>query len=466
MKLQFLGANNQVTGSRYLLEAGGLRMQVDCGMFQERKYRGLNWEPSAVPPGDIDFLLLTHSHVDHVGMVPKLVKDGFQGTIYCTRASARIASIVLLDAAHIQEEDAEFKKRRHQREGRRGRHPEVPLYTRTDAEKALPLFKGVAYDEPVALNDRVSVRFFEAGHILGSSSVEVTVRENGAERCIVFSGDLGQWDKALVRDPSPPSQADYIVMESTYGDSLHTDPGDPEDILCQVINETVARGGNVVIPTFAIERAQELMYHLNHLLIEDRIPHLLMFVDSPMAVNVTDVFRDHLECLDEETHELLRSKHNPFDFPGLKLVRTVEESKAINRIQGSCITMAGSGMCTGGRIKHHLVKHLPRPQSTILFVGYQAVSTLGRQIVDGADEVRIHGEMYPVRARVAQIHGFSAHADQADLERWVGSLEAAPRRVFVTHGEEKVSDFFAQKLATEKGWDTVVPDYKGSYELD
>ena len=466
MRLQFLGANNQVTGSRYLLEAGGLRLQVDCGMFQERKYRGLNWEPSRVPPGDIDFLLLTHSHVDHVGLVPRLVKNGYDQPIYATRASAEIARIVLLDAAHIQEEDAEFKRRRHQREGRKGKHPELPLYTRADVERSLPLFRGVGYDEPVALSDEVSVRFTDAGHILGSASVEVTARENGATRRIVFSGDIGQWDKALVRDPTPPAQADYIVMESTYGDSLHTDPGDPEEMLCQVINETVDAGGNVIIPTFAIERAQELMYHLGRLQMEDRIPHLLTFVDSPMAVNVTDVFSDHLECLDEETHELLRSHHDPFNYPGLTLVRTVEESKAINRIKGSCVIMAGSGMCTGGRIKHHLIRHLPRHESTVLFVGYQAVSTLGRQIVDGADEVRIHGETHPVRARIAQIHGFSAHADQQDLERWVGSLEAAPRRVFVTHGEEKVSDLFADKLSSDKGWDTVVPGYTEAFELD
>ncbi|MFH1572194.1 MAG: MBL fold metallo-hydrolase, partial [Gemmatimonadota bacterium] len=356
MRLQFLGANHQVTGSRYLLEAGGLKLLVDCGLFQERKYAERNWEKSPVPPGDIDFLLLTHSHVDHVGLVPRLVKEGFDQPIICTRASAEIARIVLLDSGRLQEEDAEFKKRRHQREGRRGKYPEVPLYTEADAQRALPYFRGVPYGEEVSLNEAVSVRFVEAGHILGSASLVVTARENGEARTVVFSGDLGQWDKALVRDPNPPTQADYVVMESTYGDSLHTDHGDPEDLLCQVINDAVERGGNIVIPTFAIERAQELMFHLQRLLVADRIPHLLIFVDSPMAVNVTDVFVDHLECLDAETHDMLRAHQNPFSFAGLKLVRTVAESKAINRIKGSCLIMAGSGMCTGGRIKHHLVR--------------------------------------------------------------------------------------------------------------
>ena len=465
MKLQFLGANRQVTGSRYLLEAGGLRLLIDCGMFQEREFLERNWEPSPVPPGELDYLLLTHAHLDHVGLLPRLVGEGFDQPVITTRASAELAQIVLRDAAHIQEEDAEYKRKRHGREGRKGRHPVVPLYDAADAEAALKLLRGVRYGEPVTLNEHVTARFHDAGHILGSAMIELTVTDGGAERRLVFSGDLGQWDKALVRDPTLLERAEYVVMESTYGNSSHREAGDPEDQLCDVINETVERGGNLVIPTFAIERAQELMYHLSRLVYDDRIPHLLVFLDSPMAVRATDVFNAYLDCLDEETQQTMREQEPPFDFPGLQLVRTVAESKAINRIRGTCIVMAGSGMCTGGRIKHHLIRHLPRRESTVLFVGYQANGTLGRQIMEGAEEVRIHGQQHPVRARIAQIHGFSAHADQDDLQRWIGHFHPAPRRVFLSHGEEEAALGLAGQLR-DAGMDVEVPEYKQQVELD
>ena len=466
MEIQFLGANGQVSGSRYLVQAGGVRLLVDCGLFQERAFLERNWEPSPVPPDSIDAVLLTHAHLDHSGLIPRLVREGFARPVISTAASADLARIVLRDAGHLQEEDAAFKLRRHQREGRKGRHPVVPLYTVADAEKALPLFKGVRYGSVTPINDRVSVRFHDAGHILGSAMLELEVREDGDVRRLVFSGDVGQWDKPLVRDPSLLPQADYVVVESTYGDRNHQDDGNVEERLCEVVNHTVEAGGNLIIPVFAIERAQELMYHLSRLVWEDRIPHLLVFLDSPMAVNVTDVFLQHLDCLDKDTRRLLHSHQNPLDFPGLRLVRPVAESKAINRIRGTCIIMAGSGMCTGGRIKHHLEHHVSRPESTVLFVGYQARGTLGRQLVDGAEEVRIHGRQHRVRARVEEIHGFSGHADQRALLRWLGHFGDSPRRVFVTHGDEDVSQALAKRVREEWKWPVVVPEYQQEFELD
>ena len=466
MKIQFLGAARQVTGSCYLLEAGGLRLLVDCGLFQERSYRDRNWNDFPVPPDEIDYLLLTHAHIDHAGLIPKFVRDGFSGTILATAATSDLLPIVLMDAAKLNEEDAVFKKKRHEKEGRRGPYPEIPLYTLEDTEQVFPLVESVAYGQRVALNDRVAVRYRDAGHILGSAMIEITARENGAHRRIVFSGDIGQWDKPLIKDPSVFSQADYVVMESTYGDRNHDDPKDVKALLCDIIRRAVANHGNVVIPTFAIERAQELMYYLSQLRHEGCIPPVIVFLDSPMALDVTEVFERHPECLDEETLGLFRQEKKPFDFPGLKFVRTIEESKAINNIRGSCVIMAGSGMCTGGRIKQHLVQNISRPESTILFVGYQAKETLGRQILEGNPEVRILGMARPVRARIEKILGFSAHADRKALFRWLGALESPPRKLFITHGEKEIPVRLGEDIRKELNWDAAVPEYLDEYDLD
>jgi len=460
IKLEFLGAARNVTGSRYLLEANGIRLLVDCGLYQERDFRSRNWDPFPVPPDTIDAILLTHAHLDHCGLLPKLVREGFRGKIYCTAATSEISRIVLLDSAKLQEEDAEFKQRRHEREGRRGPYPEVPLYTVEDAEASFPLFSPVRYGEPVRIGDGIEATFHDAGHILGSSMIRVAVNHDGEERKIIFSGDVGRWDKPILRDPTVFDEADYILVESTYGDRLHEDAEDIDDMLSEIINSTRKAGGNIVIPSFAVERSQEVLYHLNELLIEDRIPHLIVFVDSPMAVSVTEVFEHHPELFDEEMLELIRRRESPFDFPSLKMVRTVEDSKAINYIRGTVVIIAGSGMCTGGRIKHHLVNNISRRESTILFVGYQAVGTLGRQIVDGAEEVRILGRMYPVRARVVQINGFSAHADRDELFRWLSGLRKPPRHLFVTHGEPDAARHFADFVRDRKGWEVSVPSYK------
>jgi len=466
VRLQFLGANRQVTGSRYLLEAGGLRVMIDCGMVQERKFLARNWEQSPADPGSIDRLVLTHAHLDHCGLVPRLVAAGYRGPVIGTNPTCELAEIVMRDSAHIQEEDAAYKRKRHKREKRKGPHPIVPLYTADDAERAVNQLEGVHYDTPTKLNDKVTVTFHDAGHILGSSIVEFTVTENGTTRRIVFSGDLGQPDKPLIRNPVMLDEADYIIVESTYGDRNHRDHGPIDDQLANVINETVRRGGNLVIPTFAIERAQELMYYTGRLVHANRIPNLPVFLNSPMAVNVTEVFRKHKECLDAETHELFASGEPPLRFPGLKLVRSVEESKALNNLKGTNIIMSASGMCTGGRIKHHLKHNITRPESTILFVGFQAYGTLGRLILEGREEIRIFRASYPVRANIEQIHGFSAHADRNDIIDWLSHFKRPPRHLFITHGEEDAANALAQTVDAKLKWaSTSVPEYTDIAEL-
>jgi len=460
MKLTFLGAASNVTGSCYMLETNGGRFLIDCGMHQERQLLMRNWDPFPVPPGTINAVLLTHGHLDHCGLLPKLVREGFKGNIYCSSATAEIAKVVILDSAKIQEEDAAFKKKRHEKEGKKGKFPEIPLYTVKEAETALPLFTGIGTAQDFQLQDGVVVSFHEAGHILGSTSIMLRVRQGIEERIIVFSGDIGRWHAPIIRDPILFTEADYIVMESTYGDKDHEPESEVPIQLANIINSTKEAGGNLVIPVFAVERTQELLYHLSGLLENDLIPNLTVFVDSPMAVKVTEIFRHHQELFDDETRLLIQQGVNPCDFPGLVMCRTADESKAINNIKGTVIIMAGSGMCNAGRIKHHLAANISRPESTILFVGYQAVGTPGRIILDGAEKIRIFGQMREIEARIARITGFSAHAGKSELIKWLSALKRPPRHVFVTHGESEVSNSFAGYVKAEKGWPTSVPVYK------
>jgi metallo-beta-lactamase family protein len=465
MKLTFLGATQNVTGSRYVLEVNDKKLLIDCGLYQERQFRDRNWEPFAVPARQIDAVLLTHAHLDHCGLLPKLVKEGFQGPIYCTKATAEIAKIVLLDSARLQVEDAEYKAKRHRKEGREGPRPVMPLYTVEDAEAVFGMFHAHHYEETVNITDGIEAVFRDAGHILGASSIRVTVSQNGQSRNILFSGDVGQWDRPIIRDPQPFEEADYVLCESTYGDRLHGPSENIKPQLCDVVLRAQSQGGNIVIPSFAVERSQEVLYYLNELLIEGCIPSLVTFIDSPMAIKVTEVFKQHPELFDAEMRERLYEGESPFDLPGLILSRTRRQSQAINQIRGTAVIIAGAGMCTGGRIKYHLRENITRPESTILFVGYQAVGTLGRLIVEGEKEVRILGRTYPVDADVKQIHGFSAHADRDDLLRWLSALKP-PRHVFITHGEETVSASFAEYVKAKTGWEISVPKHGDQVKLN
>jgi len=464
-KLQFLGAAQNVTGSCHLLDADGTRILVDCGLYQERQFKIRNWDPFPVPPKTIDAVLLTHAHLDHCGLLPKLVREGFKGKVYCTDATTELARIILLDAAQLQEEDAKFKSKRHRREGRKGPYPEVPLYTTADAEACCPWFSPVKYKQPIAIGEVMEVSFYDAGHILGSSIIKVKLSLNGRERTVLFSGDIGRPHRPIVRDPTIFEQADYVLVESTYGDRLHQDLGDTKKMVAEVINSTVKDRGNIIVPSFALERSQEILYYVNQLLLEGAIPHLPVFLDSPMASSITKVFQRHAELFDEEMTEFMKLDESPFSFPGLKMTETTNESKAINKIKKAVMVIAGSGMCTGGRIKHHLVNNITRPESTIMFVGFQALGTLGRQIVDGQKEVRIFGQKYPVKARVVQIHSFSAHADRDELFGWLSGLKNPPKKLFVVHGEPKSAEHFADFIKEKTGWDVAVPEYQDHFVL-
>ncbi len=459
-RLRFLGAARNVTGSRHLLEVDGTQILVDCGLYQERQFASRNWDPFDVPPAKIHAVLLTHAHLDHCGLLPKLVKEGFKGRIHCTAATAEIARIILLDAAKIQEEDAAYKKKRHKKEGREGPYNDVPLYTVADAETCSPLFAPVPYGQEVQVAPGLRATFSEAGHVLGSSFINVTVQQNGDTRDVLFSGDVGRTHRPIIRDPDAVKDGDYVLVESTYGDRRHDDRTDIKAAIANVINTAKEAGGNIIVPSFALERSQELLYFISELLREGAIPHLMVFLDSPMASAITKVFRRHPELYDPQMRRTLQNHESPFDFPGVKYTETTKESKAINAIKGTVIVIAGSGMCTAGRIKHHLVNNITRPQSTIMFVGYQALGTLGRRIVDGDPEVRILGENYPVKARIVQIQGFSAHADRDELLHWLSTLPKPPRKLFVIHGEAETAQSFGRYVHEKTGWDVAVPDYR------
>lgn len=459
MRLHFLGANQQVTGSRYLLEAGGLRVLIDCGLFQERRFLERNWDTPPFDPRSVDVGLLTHAHLDHTGLLPRLAGAGLDCPIHCTEPTADLAEIVVLDAAKIQEEDARYKRKRHRKENRKGPRPVVPLYTMEEAKKIPPMLQGTTYGRPLQLNDNVTATFHEAGHILGSAMLDITVTQQKTTRRLLFSGDLGQHDKPLIDDPTHHEGADYVIMESTYGNRDHRDEGDVAARLADIVNDTAQRGGNLVIPTFAIERAQELVYHIGRLRRADHIPDLPVYLDSPMAVDVTEVFRKSRAYLDAETHRLFAEGEPPLRYPGLKLVRSVEGSMKINGAGGTSIIMSASGMCTAGRIKHHLKRNITRSDSTILFVGFQAEGTLGRHILRGAEEVRIHGRPHRIRARIAQIHGFSAHGDRSDLLDWLGGFRRTPEQLFLTHGEEDAAAALAVTIREKLGWGATVPEY-------
>jgi len=461
MKIKFLGACKNVTGSKFFLQIDGINLLIDCGLFQERELKNRNWEKFPVPPEKLNYILLTHAHLDHSGYLPKIVKDGFSGKILCTKPTKEITKIALLDSAKLMVEDAEKKRKRHQKEGRKGPYPEIPLYEISDVERVFSFFEDVSYNEEIKISEKVKVVFYDAGHILGSSFIKIFA--DGKE--ILFSGDIGRFNNPILKAPTLIESSDILIMETTYGDRIHEDRKIAEEKFQKIINETKEKGGNIVIPTFAIERAQEVLYYLKKLLIEDKIPHLITFLDSPMAIEITEVFKRYYFYLDGEAEKLLNKNISPFDFPLLHFTKSVEESKVINHIKGSCIIMAGSGMCTGGRIKHHLIQNIERPESTILFVGYQAKGTLGREILE-KDEVRILGNYYKVKARIEKIDGFSAHADRDELLRWLYYFKKSPEKIFLVHGEEEVINEFSEIVKKRFSLsEIIIPSYLEEFEI-
>lgn len=456
MKVTFLGAAQEVTGSCTMVETEKVRFLVDCGMFQGgREAAGRNRASFVFDPRSIGFVLLTHAHIDHSGLLPKLWRDGFRGPIYTTPATAELLEIMLRDSASIQEADAERAKRARNR----GDVAAEPIYTMADAEAALGQLRDVNYDTLFSPHGSISVRLRDAGHILGSAILEIWVREGSHERKLVFSGDLGQPGRPILRDPYPIEDADMLFVESTYGDRLHKNLADTLDEFVTVVNETLeVRKGNVVIPAFAVGRTQELIYYFHHLTRQGRFRHLNIFIDSPMATAVTRVTRSNLALFDDEAKKLAAWHAAGKGLPNLTFVGSVDESRALNTIRSGAVIIAGSGMCTAGRIKHHLVHNLAYRENAVLITGFQAQGTLGRRLVDGAERVRIFGQDVPVRASIHTLGGFSAHADQAALLDWLGAFKRGPSRTFVTHGEPRASAALAREITRRLGWGARMPE--------
>lgn len=466
MKITFIGADHEVTGSCHFLEVGDKHILVDYGMEQGvNLYENM---PLPVPEASIDFVLLTHAHIDHSGLLPLLYSKGFRGQIYATEATADLCSIMLRDSAHIQMAEAEWRNRKAKRATSVSSY--VPLYTMEDADSAIRNLVPCKYSTVIDICDEISIRFTDVGHLLGSSAIEVWAREDGVEKKIVFSGDVGNTNQPLIRDFSTVDEADYVLVESTYGDRFHSkERVNYVEALAGIIRETFQSGGNVVIPSFAVGRTQELLYFIrqikqNHML--DDLGDFPVYVDSPLAVEATGVFNKNIyECFDDDAMELVKKGINPITFTGLNLSITSEESKAINFDSASKVIISASGMCEAGRIRHHLKHNLWRPECTILFVGYQAVGTLGRNLVEGANEVRLFGETIEVRAKIMQLDGLSGHADKDGLTKWMLGFKNEPKMVFVVHGDDTVTDQFAEYLHDEHGFNTYAP-YSGTrYDL-
>ena len=448
--LTFAGAAGTVTGSKYWIQTGDAQVLLDCGLFQGAKpLRMRNWEAPRFEPRSLDAVVLSHGHLDHTGYLPLLVKRGFRGPVYCTPGTADLLAVLLRDAAHLQEEDAARANRyaysRHK--------PALPLYTAADAERALTLISSRPYDEPFRVASSSTVVFRRAGHILGSASVQLDVNGQKPTR-LVFSGDLGRWNRAILRDPELVPDADVLLVESTYGNRIHT--GEAEKQLERVLTEGVERGGAVVVPAFAIGRTQELIWTIRKLEDEGRVRPIPVYIDSPMAINVTDIYCRHPEDHDLDMKLLMDEARCPLCCRQYNLTRSAAESKALNNRTGPMVIIAGSGMATGGRVLHHLKRRLPDPRNTVLLAGFQAAGTRGRALQDGASTIRMHGEEIPVRAHVETIDGLSAHADREELLRWLRGFERAPRRTYVVHGEPSASSALAVAIREELGWQVEV----------
>ena len=474
MKITFLGATKIVTGSNFLVEAAGKKFLVDCGLYQgkaeleEQNYREFDYTPA-----EIDFMLLTHAHIDHSGRIPKLYNDGFKGPIYAHKATCDLCQIMLPDSGHIQEMEAEWKNKKRLRKGQPTRGP---LYTAEDALKCMEIFVPVKYDEIIQVSEDIYVRFNDAGHMLGSSTIEIWAKENGKETKAVFSGDLGNNDIPLLSEPTMIDNCDYLVMESTYGSRLHIRNDQKAELFLKIVSETIDNGGTVVIPSFAVGRTQEILYEINKIkenrhdeefLREYRtLMKVPVYVDSPLAISATQVFKENMDLFENEVKEEMERGNNPLEFPGLKFTQTADESKALNESDEPSIIISASGMCDVGRIKHHLKHNIWNPKSTILFVGYQAPGTLGYEIVNGAKKVTIFGEEFAVNARIEYIEGYSGHADQEWLMNFVYSFYNKPKHIFLVHGEEESQEVLRNKILENTGIGVTIPEYGETYQLD
>ena len=474
MKITFLGATKIVTGSNFLVEAAGKKFLVDCGLYQgkaeleEQNYREFDYNPA-----EIDFMLLTHAHIDHSGRIPKLYNDGFKGPIYAHKATCDLCQIMLPDSGHIQEMEAEWKNKKRIRKGQPTRGP---LYTAEDALKCMEIFVPVKYDEIIQVSEDIYVRFNDAGNMLGSSTIEIWAKENGKETKAVFSGDLGNNDIPLLSEPTMIDNCDYLVMESTYGSRLHIRNDQKAELFLKIVSETIDNGGTVVIPSFAVGRTQEILYEINKIkenrhdeefLREYRtLMKVPVYVDSPLAISATQVFKENMDLFEDEVKEEMERGNNPLEFPGLKFTQTADESKALNESDEPSIIISASGMCDVGRIKHHLKHNIWNPKSTILFVGYQAPGTLGYEIVNGAKKVTIFGEEFAVNARIEYIEGYSGHADQEWLMNFVYSFYNKPKHIFLVHGEEESQEVLRNKILENTGIGVTIPEYGETYQLD
>ena len=468
MKILFCGATTGVTGSCHLIKTEKHNVLLDCGQFQGGKAQdAMNSEPFPFDPKEIECVILSHAHIDHCGRLPLLVKRGFTGAIYCTSATADLLQVMLRDSAYIHEKDAEWDTKRSMRAGG---GPVEPLYTLKDAEKTLTLVKPVQYDQLIELNEDIRIVFNDAGHILGSAITEIWVKENGEESKIVFSGDLGMMQRPILKDPKKIKKADTVIMESTYGNRLHPDNAMDVRKLIDIIIKTTERGGCVVIPSFAVGRTQELLYELNkfydeHTEFDDKLDNVNVYIDSPMATTATEVFRKNTQVFDEEARQYIISGDDPLDFKNLHFTRTTDDSKALNIDRTPKVIISASGMCEAGRIRHHLKHHLWDPKSSIVFVGYQAVGTLGRTLLDGKKDISLFGEEIHVEAEIYNLEGFSGHADQNGLLEWISGFQQAPSRVFLVHGEEDAKRELASLINQRTGFSVIPVMGNSEYEL-
>ncbi|HXH50273.1 MAG TPA: MBL fold metallo-hydrolase [Terriglobia bacterium] len=453
--LTFLGATQTVTGSKYLLEASGERLMIDCGLFQGHKELRLrNWSPFPVDPGSIHWVVLTHAHLDHTGYLPRLVKEGFHGQVWASSATVDLSHLTLPDSGHLQEEDALYANKK----GFSKHKPALPLYTYGEAVKSLDLFRAADESKPLELSPRFSLRFIRAGHILGARMLEVTITETGKPIKVLFSGDIGRFPQLIIRQPAEPGAVDYLVCESTYGDRLH--PTDNfRERLAQIVENTAARGGSVIIPSFAIGRTQELLYLFRQLINQNLMHDLPIHVDSPMAIDATDLYRKHHEDHNVQTDEFEADGHRLFAQPNVHFDRSVEESKALNDCRYPTVIISASGMATGGRVLHHLARCLPDHRNTLLFVGFQAPGTRGNAMQSGAETVKIHGQQVPVRAHIETIENLSGHADYREITSWLEKFPSAPQKTFVTHGELHAARALQERVTQNLGWKVEVPSY-------